>query len=85
MLLEIITPDEHVFSGEVSEVTVQGTLGSFQVLSGHAPIISTLSAGDIRYKSAEGEKTVGAEGGVVEVLNNKIIVLVERVYHKDEN
>jgi F-type H+-transporting ATPase subunit epsilon len=79
MKLEIITPDDMVFSGEVSEVTVPGTQGSFQVLTGHAPIISTLATGQITLRGPEGEQAFSTEGGVVEVLNNKIIVLVERI------
>jgi F-type H+-transporting ATPase subunit epsilon len=84
MHLDIITPDRKVFSGEVSSVTVQGTQGQFQVLNGHAAIISTLDKGPIKVKSAEGETEFQAEGGVVEVLNNNIIVLVERVEGKAE-
>lgn len=77
MQLDIITPDKKVFSGEVSSVTVQGTLGQFQVLTGHAAIISTLEKGPIKVVAAEGESQYQAEGGVVEVLNNHITVLVE--------
>lgn len=85
MQLDIITPDEHYFSGEVSEVTVPGSLGSFQVLQGHAPIISTLGSGEIKFKGPEGEQSLATEGGVIEVLNNKIIVLVERINRKEGN
>lgn len=77
MFLEIITPDKKLFSGEVSSVTVPGTSGTFQVLNNHAPIISTLIKGIIKVKSADGEKTFEVNGGVVEVLNNKVIVLAE--------
>lgn len=85
MQLDIITPDEHVFSGEVSEVTVPGTLGSFQVLTNHAPIISTLAAGQIKFKGQGGVVSLDSEGGVIEVLNNKIIVLAERITRKEGN
>jgi F-type H+-transporting ATPase subunit epsilon len=78
MQLDIITPDRKVFSGDVVSVTVQGTEGQFQVLTGHAAIISTLDKGPIKVKTATGETEYQAEGGVVEVVNNKIIVLVER-------
>ncbi len=78
MQLDIITPDRKVFSGEVTSVTVPGLNGQFQVLKGHAPIISTLENGTISVKTAEGDQSYLAEGGVVEVLNDTIIVLVER-------
>ena len=85
MQLDIITPDEHVFSGEITEITVPGTEGSFQVLYNHAPIISTLATGIIKFKGPEGEKSFKAEGGVIEVLNNKVIVLVERIEKGESN
>ena len=78
MHLDIITPDKKIFAGEVVSVTVPGSSGQFQVLKGHASIISTLDNGLITVKTAEGEHQFQAEGGVVEVLNDKIVVLVER-------
>lgn len=77
MFLEILTPDKKLFSGEVSSVTVPGTSGQFQVLNNHAPIISTLMKGIVKIKSPEGEKTFEVNGGVIEVLKNKVIVLAE--------
>jgi len=77
MFLDIITPDKKVFSGDVSSITVPGTKGIFQVLNNHAPIISTLSKGVVKYKTIEGEKTVSINSGVIEVLKNKIILLLE--------
>lgn len=79
MTLEILTPDKKVFEGEVTAVTVPGTLGSFQILKDHAPIISTLEDGPVIIKSAASEDTFNIKGGVVEVLDNKIIVLAEAV------
>ncbi len=79
MNLEILTPDKKVFEGEVTSVTVPGTLGSFQILKGHAPIISTLEDGPVIIKAAAGENIYNIKGGVVEVLDNKIIVLAEAV------
>ncbi len=79
MTLEILTPDKKIFEGEVIAVTVPGTLGSFQILKGHAPIISTLEDGPVIVKEANDLKTFNIKGGVVEVLENKIIVLAEAV------
>jgi F-type H+-transporting ATPase subunit epsilon len=72
MHLEIITPEKKVFEGEVRIATFPGSDGSFQVLDNHAPIISLLKAGVLEYKTKE-----GATHGVVEVLNNKVIVLAD--------
>lgn len=79
MYLEIITPDEKVFSGEVNAVHFPGTDGAFEVLSNHAPLIGTLSKGNIKIRSIGNEKNVMIDGGLVEVLNNKIVVLAEAV------
>ncbi len=77
MHLEIITPDKTVFSGEVSSVHVPGTSGQFQVLKNHAPIISTLINGKVKVKADSGTQIFDVKGGVVEVLNDKIILLAE--------
>jgi F-type H+-transporting ATPase subunit epsilon len=79
MYLEIITPDKKVYAGEVSSVTVPGTNGSFQVLKNHAPIISSLLNGKVKVKDKEGEKVFSVKGGVVENLNNKVVILAESV------
>jgi len=79
MTLEILTPDKKVFEGEVTSVTVPGTMGSFQILRDHAPIISTLEDGPVIIKTKESEETFVIKGGVVEVLQNKIIVLAEGI------
>ena len=48
MLLELITPEKKVFQGEVNSVQLPGTNGKFEVLNNHAPIISTLTNGNVR-------------------------------------
>ena len=79
MTLEILTPDKKIFEGEVTSVTVPGTMGSFQILRDHAPIISTLEDGPVIIKTKSDEEVIVIKGGVVEVLKNKIIVLAEGV------
>ncbi|WP_332922857.1 ATP synthase F1 subunit epsilon [Persicobacter psychrovividus] len=79
MYLEIVTPDRKVFEGEVSAATFPGTNGAFQVLSNHAPLISTLAKGPLKYIVNDKESIIIVDGGVVEVLENKIIVLAEAV------
>lgn len=79
MHLEIITPDEKVFSGEVKSANFPGGKGPFEVLVNHAPLISTLDKGKILINSEKGEESFNVDGGIVEVLNNNIIVLAESV------
>ncbi|MDG1333893.1 MAG: F0F1 ATP synthase subunit epsilon [Crocinitomicaceae bacterium] len=96
MQVEIITPEMEIFKGEAEAVQFPGLDGSFQVLSGHAPIISALVEGDLKVNltenfvsdentsatvSTEGNDKkvirVAIKGGVMEMLNNKVIVLAE--------
>ncbi len=77
MNLEIITPEKKVFEGEVVSVTFPGSDGSFQILDDHAPLISALKEGVIVYKDKKSEFEVEITGGMVEVLNNMVVVLAE--------
>ncbi|PID92671.1 MAG: ATP synthase F1 subunit epsilon [Bacteroidetes bacterium] len=78
MLLEIIAPDQKLFSGDVDLVQVPGSRGSFEILRNHAPIISTLENGRIKIVDQKGATSYfDVDGGVIEAKNNKIIVLAE--------
>ncbi len=77
MNLDILTPDEKLYEGTADAVTVPGSNGILQILNGHAALISSLAKGDVRVSTPEGEKIFKIEGGVVEVANNKVIVLAE--------
>jgi F-type H+-transporting ATPase subunit epsilon len=75
MFVEIITPDRKVFAGEASVVTLPGIDGSFQILNDHAALVSTLEKGTL---SAD-KDVFQIEGGVVEVLNNNVLILAEGI------
>lgn len=80
MVLEIVTPDEKVFEGEISSIALPGIDGSFQILNNHAPIVSALGSGKMTVvdtANASTEYTIS--GGVVEMNNNKVIVLAESI------
>ena len=76
MQLEIITAENQLYSGEVTSVKLPGMDGEFEILDNHAPVISTLDKGIIRVID-NNNKTENFEvnGGVIEMQNNKIIVL----------
>lgn len=77
MKLEIISAHEITFDGEVNSVTLPGQLGSFTVLKDHAPLISVLTKGVMKYTEPSGEvKNVEIEGGLADVNNNVISVCV---------
>ncbi len=78
MELEIITPEKELFSGDVTSVKFPGTNGGFEILNNHAPIISTLTKGAIKVTTNDkNTKTFEINGGVIEMQNNKIIVLAD--------
>ena len=79
MHLEILTPEKKIFAGDVTIATFPGADGSFQIMEHHAPLISLLKEGVVEYKSKESAQNVTITGGVVEVLNNKIIILADGV------
>ncbi|HJB85009.1 MAG TPA: ATP synthase F1 subunit epsilon [Candidatus Alistipes merdigallinarum] len=80
MMLEILSPEQKLFSGEVESVTLPGTLGEFTVLKRHAPLISSLNEGEIKYRLKNGEEQhIAIRNGFVEVLKNHVSVCIEEV------
>ncbi len=79
LVLQIITPEKILFSGEVEMVTAPGSEGEFGVLKGHAPFISTLKSGEIVAQLENGrEERFAVESGVAEVTPERCVLLVEQ-------
>ena len=79
MNLEILTPERKIYSGDVYGIQLPGVTGLFEVLEKHAPLVSALNAGRVkvlRDKQAH-SSYFDIQSGFVEVLNNKVTVLVE--------
>lgn len=82
--VDIITPNQVLFSGEADLVNVPGVLSPFEVLYNHAPIVSGLERGIIRISDKkDGTKRFVSSAGFIEVLNNNVSILVEKAL--DEN
>ncbi|MCM4150577.1 F0F1 ATP synthase subunit epsilon [Arenibacter sp. N53] len=92
MYLEIVSPEATLFAGEVTAVTVPGVDGEFQMLDNHAPIVSLLQEGKVRFKgnvvldeangnkfskAPNGDTILEISSGTVEMKNNKVIVLAD--------
>ena len=93
MQLEIVSPEATLFSGEVESVTAPGVSGSFQLLNNHAPIVSSLQAGEVVIKGnsikldaepkdlfeavEKGGYALTIKSGTLEMNDNKIIVLAD--------
>ena len=71
--LMIVSPERIEFTGEVESVKVPGTQGNFEILSDHAPIISTLQKGVVEFDG----KQLQILGGFVEVQKNNVSLCVE--------
>ncbi len=82
MLLEIITPKNTIYKGEVNLVRVPGSNGSFAMMKNHAPIISSLETGLVHIVETDKnivEFELERSGGTVEFKKNRIIILSESV------
>lgn len=77
--LEIITPEKPVFKDQIEAITIPGTLGSFQILKDHAPLISSFEVGVIKVKKDLAESFYTTSGGTVEVNHNHVLVLADSI------
>lgn len=92
MYIDIVSPETTLFSGEIQSITVPGTKGFFQILNQHAPIVSTLTKGKVKIKGElnlseevrekivlenDGHYYFPINSGVIEMRNNKIVLLAE--------
>ena len=80
--LKIVSPEKIEFDGAVESVLVPGTMGQFEILTNHAPIISSLGEGEVVYATADGKQTVSIAGGFVAVQKNQVSLCVE--LHKND-
>lgn len=80
MNLVVLTPEKEIFSGKITSVKVPGTSGQFEILAGHAAIVSSLVEGGVRILDEAGaKKEFTIEKGFIEVLNNEVSLLVQGV------
>lgn len=77
--LLILSPQGKVFSGDVDQAIFPGVLGAFAVLPRHAPLISSLAKGKLKYCQNGEWSQFEVEDGFVEVKNNEIKVCIEKV------
>ncbi len=82
--LEVVTPTKLVVSDQVDLCTVPGTEGAFGVMANHAPILSTLTIGEMHYEKDNDRVRVAISGGFVEVSSNQMTVLAEAAEISDE-
>lgn len=83
--LEIVTPKKIVYSAEVTSFSAPGVVGGFQVLKSHAPLLSSISIGEVKIQDADGKEIrYATSGGFVEVHDNTVVLLAETAERSDE-
>jgi F-type H+-transporting ATPase subunit epsilon len=75
--LDIVTPEKLAYSDEVDAVVLPGSEGELGVLPHHAPLISTLGAGELRLRKGGAEESFAIIGGFLQVLPDKVVVMAE--------
>ena len=84
MHLDVVSAEESIFSGIVQELLAPGTMGDLGILPGHSQLISTLKAGELKYKTDEGESLLFVAGGVMEVQPSIVTVLADTVVRAED-
>ena len=78
--LKIVTPNELFFEGQVEHVRAPGYEGYLGILQNHAPFVTPITKGDLTFRDGAGKtSTVKVEGGFLEVLKNRVLVLTDKV------
>ena len=75
--VEIRTPEQLVYEGDVTSIRAPGVEGNFEILAEHLPFLTALDMGEIRIREAEVPQVMAISGGVFEVLRTGVTALVE--------
>jgi len=80
MQISVLSPDKEIFEGDITRVKAPGVLGVFEVLDNHAPMVSALRNGTVVITKEGGDTmSFDIEKGFLEVLKNKVALLVQGV------
>ncbi|MCU0797176.1 MAG: ATP synthase F1 subunit epsilon [Akkermansiaceae bacterium] len=84
MHLEIVTPEQKIFSGTVANVLLPGADGELGVLPGHAALVTALQPGELRYESNGQTVTIAVGSGFAEVTQERINVLTDMALGEEQ-
>ena len=84
MHLDVVSAEELIYSGVVEELLAPGTMGDLGILPRHSQLITTLKAGELRYKTSDGEASLFVAGGVMEVQPSIVTVLADTVVRAED-
>ena len=75
--LEIRTPEQLIYEGDITSVKAPGEMGSFEILAGHLRFLTVLDIGEIRIREADTPQSIATSGGIFEVLRTGVTVLAD--------
>jgi len=75
--LDIVTAERSVYAEDVDMVIAPGVEGQLGILPHHAPLMTTLQAGELRVKKEEEEVSLAISGGFLEVRPDRVVVLAD--------
>lgn len=84
MHLDVVSAEELIYSGVVEELLAPGTMGDLGILPRHSQLITTLKAGELRYKTSDGEASLFVAGGIMEVQPSIVTVLADTVVRAED-
>ncbi len=84
MHLDVVSAEESLFSGAVQELLAPGTMGDLGIMPRHSQLISTLKAGELRYKTDDGEASLFIAGGILEVQPSVVTVLADTAIRAED-
>ena len=82
--LQVVTAERIILDDEVDSLVAPGSDGELGILPRHAPLLSGLKPGELRYRRGGEENFLAIGGGFIEVLNNKVIVLADSAERSEE-
>jgi len=84
MHLDVVSAEESLFSGAVQEIIAPSSMGDLGIMPRHSQLISTLKAGELRYKTNDGEASLFIAGGILEIQPSIVTVLADTAIRAED-
>ncbi len=82
--LEIVTPEEKIYSEDVDMVTLPGSEGELGVYPKHVPLLTTLVPGELRVLKDGRERSMAIGEGFVEIKADAVSVLTDMALESEK-
>jgi len=84
MQLDVVSAEESLFSGAVQELIAPGSMGDLGIMPRHSQLITTLKAGELKYKTDDGEVSLFVAGGIMEVQPSIVTILADTAVRSED-